>query len=133
LLLACCLLAAAQAASVAANAVLGTSLGLCTAASYLSSSLLPYHPGVLGCGALSFVAWAQTLYLTGRLSSRWLPENYKQVADTFGWTLGEISLPWADSYPPDMDPSYAFPAIPTLLTSTGQQVGCAVYWECGPC
>ena len=79
-----------QGAAVAANAVLGASLALCTAASYLHSALLPFAHGALGCGALGFVGWAQAAYLTGRLSARWMPENYAQVADTFGWTLGEI-------------------------------------------
>lgn len=32
------------------------------------------------------------------------------------------SLPWADSYPPGIDPAYAFPANPIVLTSRGQQV-----------
>lgn len=48
-----------QSASIAANVFLGGSLVLCTAASYLSSALLPYAPGVLGCGAISLVGYAQ--------------------------------------------------------------------------
>lgn len=159
-----------QGASIAANVFLGSSLALCTAASYLSSAFLPYAPGVLGCGAISLVgyaqvgallhppdpsppslpccpparwpfrlarlrnhppksgmlcgcqlthatagqrmpswhAWAggrpslmphhppapQSIYLTGHVSAQWLPENYRQVANSFGWTVGEIR--WVD-------------------------------------
>lgn len=79
-----------QGAAIAANALLGTSLALCTAASYAASSLLPFAHGALGCGALGFLGWAQAVYLTGRLSVRWMPENYRQVSDTFAWTVGEI-------------------------------------------
>jgi len=43
-----------------------------------------------GCGALGFVGWAQSLYLTGQLSAAWMPESYRQVADTFSWTVGDI-------------------------------------------
>lgn len=79
-----------QGAAIAANALLGTSLALCTAASYAYSALLPFAHGALGCGALGFVGWAQAMYLTGRLSAQWMPESYTQVSDTFGWTVGEI-------------------------------------------
>lgn len=48
-----------QGASIAANVFLGSSLVLCTAASYVSSAFLPYAPGVLGCGAISLVGYAQ--------------------------------------------------------------------------
>ena len=175
-----------QGAAVAANALLGASLALCTAASYAASSLLPFAHGALGCGALGFLGWGQALYLTGRLSARWMPENYRQVSDTFAWTVGEIGcaglggpglgggvrgtrmragqggtdsaqagrrgaacacarphrtprptsipaprpapvprarrrLPWASSLP-TMDPAYALPYGPVLLTSTGLEV-----------
>ena len=75
---------------MAANVFLGSSLALCTGASYASSRLLPFAHGVLGCGALSLVGYAQTFFFTGRLAAQWLPQNYRQVADTFGWTVGEI-------------------------------------------
>ena len=75
---------------MAANVFLGGSLALCTGASYASSRLLPFAHGVLGCGALSLVGYAQTFFFTGRLAAQWLPQNYRQVADTFGWTVGEI-------------------------------------------
>lgn len=80
----------AQGAGVAANVLLGTSLALCTSASYASSALLPFSTAVLGCGALSFVGWAQTFFLTSKLAARWMPEDYSQVAGTFAWTLGDL-------------------------------------------
>ncbi|KAL4434011.1 hypothetical protein ABPG75_000452 [Micractinium tetrahymenae] len=121
-----------EGASIAANVFLGGSLVLCTTASYLSSAFLPYAPGVLGCGAISLVGYAQSIYFTGRVSAQWLPENYRQVANSFGWTVGEISLPWADSYPPGIDPGYAFPANPIVLTSKGQQVDASSYPALNP-
>lgn len=80
---------------VAANSLLGASLGLCMTASVLASWLLPFAPasattGVAGCGALALLGYAQSFYLTGQVSAKWMPQNYAQVADTFGWTVGEI-------------------------------------------
>lgn len=36
------------------------------------------------------MGWAQALYLTGQLSAAWMPESYRQVSDTFAWTVGDI-------------------------------------------
>lgn len=115
-----------EGAAIAANALLGTSVALCTAASYAHSALLPFAHGALGCGALGFVGWGQALYLSGRLSAQWMPENYLQVSDMFAWTVGDLGLSWADSMP-EMDPALAFPFAPVVLTSTGQEVSARAY------
>lgn len=66
---------------------------------HVSLSCRPALLPTPGCGALGFVGWAQSLYLTGQLSAAWMPESYRQVADTFAWTVGDIgcvALPrWA--------------------------------------
>ena len=45
---------------------------------------------MVGCGALSLLGYVQAFYLTGQLSAAWLPQNYRQVADTFGWSVGSV-------------------------------------------
>ncbi len=45
---------------------------------------------MVGCGALSLLGYVQTFYLTGQLSAAWLPQSYRQVADKFAWSVGEI-------------------------------------------
>eukprot|EP00887_Chlorella_sp_A99_P003548 scaffold7.g3548.t1 len=114
-----------EGAATAANVVLGGSLALCLAASSLPGALRPFAPSaVAGCGAMSLLGLAQTFYLTGQLSPQWMPVGYRTVADSFGWTVGQIGLPWASSLP-TMDPARGFPAVPLALTSVGQEVSVA--------
>lgn len=48
------------------------------------------YAGVVGCGALSLLGYVQTFYLSSQLSAAWLPQNYRQVAGKFGWSVGNI-------------------------------------------
>ena len=79
--------------AAAANAGLGVSLATCLGGGALGSWLRPLAPraGALsGCGALGLLGYAQTFYLAGQLGAGWLPQSYRQVAGSFGWTVGEI-------------------------------------------
>ena len=84
--------------AIVANSVMGASLATCLYANMAPAWLRPFAPpGLAGCGAMSLVGLAQTFYLTGQLSAQWMPLGYRQVASSFGWTVGQIRwvLGWA--------------------------------------
>ena len=114
-----------------ANAVLGGGMAACLGASWMRSWMRPFAPGALACGLVPLVGQAQLIYLTGQMSAQWLPQNFVQVATTFSWTLGQISIPWASTYDNQIEylkDGRSFPLSPagkamTVTTRNGELVG----------
>ena len=86
---------AIRTAGLAMGAVFGGVVLASWTTSFVVSSIQPWATaGSLGYGAIGFILWAQKLYMTGLMSPRTMPANYRTLSDIFAWADFQEELPW---------------------------------------
>ncbi|KAK9800174.1 hypothetical protein WJX73_003425 [Symbiochloris irregularis] len=110
------------------NGVFGGALGATMGASALASTGVA-SIGVAGTPGATFLAlhmvtFGQLFYLMSNMAVPNLPMNFRQVSQSFSWTVLDIKLPWESSgsaLPNEVDSGFPYPPVGISSNTFGPQ------------